>query len=148
MHVCNYKKSWLRAYRRSSMRGTRTPSTTTLTNANSPRARRSYGTCTSRYGVFGPRMRPTCCIDLLTRTYRVLDDQQRVTRLHQLHQSVAKLAAAAAGTHDSQLIDPVRARHSRFLVDAMAQREAQHVLDMTRLLLRARTVHPPLAAKY
>lgn len=55
--------------------------------------------------------------------------QQRLARLQQLHQSLAKLAAMSP----SYSVDPERLRHASFLSDALFQRQQRHVSFLSRL---------------
>jgi hypothetical protein len=57
---------------------------------------------------------------------------QRLTRLQQLHHSLAKLAAVSDTSSSS--LDPERLQHSSFLADALFRRQQSHLLAVVALL--------------
>ncbi|KAE9108521.1 hypothetical protein PF006_g20860 [Phytophthora fragariae] len=80
-------------------------------------------------GPSPPSLDPTDdLVSKLSSNGRFLYDmiQQRLTRLQQLHQSLAKLAAVSDVCSGS--LDPERLRHSSFLADALLQRQQSHLL--------------------
>ncbi|KAH7479642.1 uncharacterized protein KRP23_6430 [Phytophthora ramorum] len=61
--------------------------------------------------------------------------QQRLTRLQQLHESLAKLAAVSDSSNNS--LDPERLRHSCFLADALLVRQQLHISSILTLHRRS-----------
>ncbi|TMW68577.1 hypothetical protein Poli38472_006045 [Pythium oligandrum] len=81
-----------------------------------------------------------------TKNARFLLDmvRQRVTRLHQLHQAIARLAATVSTPNMSAATDSARLHHAAFLTDVMHERALQHLEGMLDIHYKRSLLDLPL----